>query len=163
MKTIKLTQGYEAMVDDEDFEFLNQWKWHALKFKCGIVYAVRTSNAFERKKGFPKNIYLHRYLLDYPKNFHVDHVDNNSLNNVRNNLRLVTQSQNQQNAKLSAKSTSKYKGVHYHKKDKRYRACIGFNRRKIQIGNFLTAIEAAKAYNEAAVKYFGSYARLNLV
>ena len=163
MKIIKLTKGYETMVDDEDFEFLNQWKWHALKFKGGIVYATRTSNTFERQKGFPKNIYLHRCLLNYPKNFHIDHVDNNGLNNTRVNLRLVTHSQNQQNAKLSVKSTSKYKGVYYHKKNKRYAARIGFNHRQIHLGNFLTAIEAAKTYNKAAVKYFGSYARLNLV
>jgi len=98
MRTIKLTQGKFAIVDDCDFEWLNQWKWH---YSAGYVVS---------KMG-GKNIYLHRFILQTPPKMDTDHINHNKLDNRRKNLRVATRSQNKQNTLISRANKSGFKGV----------------------------------------------------
>ena len=136
MRTIKLSQGFEAMVDDEDFEELNKFKWQVNKYKHSN-YAIRFSNEKE-------NIKMHREILNTPKGMQVDHIDGNGLNNVKGNLRIVTQRQNTQN-KHTLKS-SIYPGVSKNKPYKTWRATISINKKIKHIGCFNTELEAYNAY-----------------
>ncbi len=148
MKEIQLTRGKVALVDDEDFEYLNQWKWHALKGRC-TWYAVRS---------FPKGncIYMHRIL--FPGAVQVDHRAGSGLNNQRSsNLRPATGTQNQGNRGLDRDNRSGVKGVYWHKKSGKWMARVG----RVYVGIFENLTDAARAYNAAAQEHFGEFARLN--
>lgn len=147
MKQIPLTQGKFALVDDEDFEFLMQWKWH---FERG--YSCNKSE---------KKIYMHNLINKTPTKMQTDHIDGNKLNNTKENLRTCSASQNSMNSKKIILKTSKYKGVYFFKRDKNWAAKIMLDRKSIFLGHFSLEIDAAKAYNDAAIKYFGKFARLN--
>jgi len=158
MKLIPLTQGKFAMVDDEDYEYLSQFKWQATKSR-NTFYATRKTGAKPRQ-GFS----MHREILSSGKI--TDHKDGNGLNNQRSNLRNATLAQNCQNA---ARSSSKipFKGVDFPiRKDgrkwwTRYRATIDVEKRRIHLGYFKNPISAAMAYDAAALKYHGDFARTN--
>lgn len=153
-KQIPLTKGYFAIVDDDDYEWLNQWKWQYCKSrKTG--YAVRTIQRDGKKTG----IKMHRVLLDAPDELQVDHIDRNGLNNQRNNLRLATSLQNSRNSR-SRMGTSLYKGVCLYK-NRAWASQIRTSERILHLGYFPTQWEAAQAYNDAARKYFGEFAVLN--
>ena len=157
MRDIKLTQGKVALVDDADYDWLNQWKW-CLHNK---MYAVR--NVYS--DGKRRTIHMHRVILGItdPK-IKGDHKDGNGLNNQRANLRTATSVQNQQNQKRKNTSASKYKGVIFQKNCKRkWCSHIRDNGKRIYLGLFHTQEEAAKAYNEAAIKYHVEFARLNVI
>jgi len=156
MKEIVLTQGKVALVDDEDFEFLNQFKWYAHKQKY-TFYAVRNETNPDSKKR--KTIKMHRFLLRVtkPKTF-VDHKDHNGLNNQKHNLRESTHAQNQMNR--NCYEGFKYKGVSYIKLNK-WRARIKFNQKQIHLGYFTDEIQCAKAYDIKAKELFGEFANLN--
>lgn len=97
MKSINLTKGYSTLVDDEDYEFANSFKWHACVKGKNIkrCYAVRKQWLPKEKRY--KSIYLHRLLLDAPKGMDVDHISGDALDNRRSNLRVCTRSENLQN------------------------------------------------------------------
>lgn len=162
-KIIKLTKGYETIVDDEDFEKLNKYQWYVIK-KSNMHYAVR--NAI--RDGKRKTVHMHRLLMNLVTldghylnpDIILDHVDRNGLNNQKNNLRFANKSTNGMNRdKANKKCSSKHKGVSLNKN--RYHAYIKVNTKRINIGYFLTEKEAALAYNKAAIKYHGEFARLN--
>lgn len=157
MKQIPLTQGMFALVDDEDFEWLNQWKWYAKK-DSATYYAVRGSRN--------KTIRMHRLILGLTdKNIFADHIDHNGLNNQRSNLRKATHTQNLRNKQKTGKG-SKYLGVcRINNKggSTTYRAIISVNNTTIYLGAFRIEEDAARAYNEAAIKYSGEFANLNKV
>lgn len=162
MKTIQLTKGQLTLVDDEDFDYFNQWKWNA-QLIHGRLYACRTQ--WGLSGGKRKGIYLHRAVmrvLDI-KGIVVDHTDGNSLNNQKKNLRLCTPSQNCTNRKSGAGSSSKYLGVSWVTSRKRWSAYIKKNYKNIFIGHFFDEQEAARAYDEAAIKYHGEFANLNFI
>lgn len=159
MKKIKLTKGKYALVDNDDFEFLNQWKW---QFNVK-GYAERT----EKKKGKKKRYYsMHRVLLAVTRGYEVDHINGNGIDNRRKNLRVCTHRENIRNQKLSRASTTGYKGVSVDKS--RFRAYLSIRgsdgkSKQYHLGNFKTAEEAAVAYNNEAVKRFGEFANVNKV
>lgn len=158
MKEIQLTQGKVALVDDADLIYLNQWKWYASKVK-NVYYAKR--NSYEN--GVNKNIKMHRQILNIldAKGIEGEHKDGNGLNNQRSNLRIATRSQNNANIPSRDKSSSKYKGVTYCKRDGNWEATITKNRVKTYLGRFEIETDAALAYNKKAVEVHGEFARLN--
>lgn len=160
MKLIALTRGFSAIVDDEDFEYLNQWKWHCLfQAKGKHIYAKRTVS--EPKKHCLR---MHRIIMNCPKNMIVDHINGNTLDNRKENLRICTKNQNNMNISKREKTINKYKGVTKNKARHRpFYAVIGVNKKRIYLGSFYTEIQAAVAYNEAAIKYHGEFAKLNKI
>ena len=163
MKEIKLTQGKVAMVDDADFEWLNQWRWH-VTYQRGCWYARR--NVFDSKKQIYTSIGMHQMILEVPFGMEVDHQNHNGIDNQRCNLRTATRGENQHNQNMQArKKTSKYKGVHFDKQYGLWRAHIKFEGRVIHIGRFDNEIQAALAYynNSKAKELFGSFAYINKV
>lgn len=165
MKEIKLTQGKVALVDDSDFEWLNQWKWYAHKHR--YTFYARRSVIIDGKK---ITIRMHREILGITgTNVLGDHKDHNGLNNQRSNLRTATVSQNNRNVKSHENTSSKYLGVHFVRrvtKGKTYEywvARINNNRKRKTMGCFKTEDEAAVAYNKAAIEVHGEFANLNEV
>lgn len=156
VKEIPLTKGYIALVDDEDYEYINQWKWGVNENK-GVVYAQRTIVVNGRKT----TTTMHRNILNVLPGFEVDHKDHCGINNVRSNLRVASRRQNNINQRLRKDNKSGYKGVHYIKRDKAWVGAICIFEKRICLGYFKSAEEAAKAYDEAALKYFGEFAYLN--
>lgn len=152
MKTIDLNKGYVALVDDSDYENLAQYKWYACEYN-GALYAT----SFNIQKG--RGIYMHRFILNAPKGTKTDHIDGNGLNNQRYNLRLATASQNAQNRKGWAVRKMPYKGIY--KKGNRWVAQCGHGGRNNKSKAFATPEEAARAYDEMAIRFFGQFAKLN--
>lgn len=147
MKTIQLTQGLEAIVDESDYEYLNQFKWHAVKNR-NCVYAKRDSRG--------KHISMHWDIMRYMPMLHADHINGNGLDNRRKNLRLATIAQNAMNRGVQKNNKLGVKGVFLVKSGK-YRAMIKKNGKNISLGYFSTLKEASDAYNSAAQSLFGPY------
>ena len=157
MKEIPLTQGKVALVDDDDFEWLSQFKWYAVKFGR-TFYAVRQA---PRVNGKQRTIWMHREVLGLkPGDPRVDHRDGDGLNNQRMNLREATHRQNMMNSR-GRSGSSRFKGVDWDKRAKKWRARISVNGKKKHLGYFIDEEEAARAYDEKAKKIFGEFARVN--
>lgn len=157
MKEIKLTQGKVALVDDEDYEWLNQCKWLAQRNR-NTYYARRYIN---RINGKENKIYMHREILNVPKGKEIDHQDHNGLNCQRSNIRIATNSQNGANRKASGKS--KYLGVSFSIRRKRQyiRSQIKTNGGVIHLGICKTEEQAARRYDAAARFFHKEFANLN--
>lgn len=155
MRTIPLTQGQVALVDDEDYEWLNQWNWYAIK-NGNTFYAARTSPSPS-----PFVILMHHEIIGKPEpGLQTDHIDGNGFSNQKSNLRMVTKSQNQMNQHHTTGS-SRFKGVGWNSRDNKWQAHIRIDGKSKHLGYFVLEEDAARAYDNAAVKYFGEYARLN--
>lgn len=155
MKTIPLTKGYEAIVDDADYDFLMQWKWHALVSGRG-VYAERC----ERPKGQKvSHIMMHRVINKTPDGMDTDHDNGNTLDNRRHNLRSATRAQNMWNRKPNSKGASKYKGVAWHKQHRKWIVAIQHNKKRLFVGLFTNEQEAATAYANKAAELRGEFHR----
>lgn len=158
MKTIPLTKGKEAVVDDEDYDYLMQWEWH---FAAGKYAASDTRNA-SRTVGAYR--YMHELVLQragFSPTVEVDHDDGDGLNNQRLNLRESTHSQNLANRGPQLNNTSGYKGVTWDKARGKWQASIKVRGQRLNLGRFEMKIDAARAYNEAALQHFGEFAYLN--
>jgi hypothetical protein len=152
MRKLLLSQGKFALVDNEDYLFLNQWKWY---FNQG--YARRNS---KRIKGEKRNgIFLQNVVITKEKNQEIDHINGNTLDNRKINLRICSHFQNSKNRKKQINNTSGYKGVT--KDHKKWMAQILINYKRKYLGRFNTKKEAALAYNKAAKFYHGEFASLN--
>jgi len=162
MKKIKLTQGKYTIVDDEDYDWLNQWKWYAKKYRNNTFYACRWSL---KKNGKRCHIRMHRLVLGLgiEDSRQCDHHDHDALNNRRCNLRACSNAQNQYNQKKRTIGTSKYKGVSYHKGARKWSARIQANKSRCFLGLFETEDNAAIAYNKMANVLHGEFAFLNKV
>ncbi len=158
MKKIPLTQGKFALVDDEDFEELRGYKWHAAKNKYGGFMATRSCICPLVKQ--IKTIHMHRQIISCPKSKQVDHVNHETLDNRRGNLRECTNQQNAMNRIPYKNNSSRYKGV-YKYSEKRWQASIRGNSKKIHLGYFVNELDAAKEYDKAAKELFGEFAFLN--
>jgi hypothetical protein len=156
MKMLKLSSGRETILDDEDYEKLSKYKWHECK-----GYATRTYWVKENGKRKLKRDFIAREIMGNPKGMHVDHINGNTLDNRKENLRIVTLQQNSWNQSKKKKGASKYKGVT--KNGNRWRARIRVDDKLIHLGYFGTQEEAALEYNKAASFYYGEFARLNEV
>jgi len=157
MKKIKLTQGEFALVDDEDFEELNKYKWFAhWDVRMKGFYAHRSI----RNNGKKDVIIMHRIILGLKKGdgLHGDHINHNTLDNRRKNLRICTPSENGMNKSISKLNTSGFKGVSWCSERKKWTARIGINCKSITLGRFETKEEAYRAYCRACVKYHGEHA-----
>jgi hypothetical protein len=149
-----LSGGKYTVVDVEDYPKLAQYDWQLYESKSKNLYAVRFDNG--------NFIKMHRVIMNAPLGKIVDHKYGDGLNNRKVNLRIVTKAQNQLNRrKTTAKTTSKYKGVHFDKCKNKYRVAISCNYKRTFLGYFVNEIDAAKAYDEAAKKYHGEFAVLN--
>lgn len=159
MKEITLTNGYIVAIDDNDFDWLNQWSWRGNKQTNGDVYA-ETDNYVGGKRIIVK---MHRLIIGVTDSkVLVDHVDGNGLNNQRNNLRPCTKSQNGMNRGTIRKNRlSKFKGVQWHKKGKKWVSEIVANKKKTYLGLFINEEDAAKAYDVKAKELHGEFANLN--
>lgn len=155
-KEIQLTKGKIALVDDEDFEYLNQWGW----CYSAVGYAIR--NDYSGR--VHKMVYMHRQVMKDPYNLlktQIDHIDRNMLNNQKSNLRFCSPSQNGSNKTQQRNNTSGYKGVSYDKSRDSWDARIQVNGKPIRLGRFATAKLAAIAYDKEAIKHLGDLAYLN--
>lgn len=159
VKKIALSQGRYALVDESDFIEINKYKWH---FAGG--YARRNIKLANGKRRME---FMHRVIANTSSEKFTDHIDGDTLNNQKCNLRNVEKAQNAMNARKKADASSKYKGVSFFKREKdkvgKWTSKIQVNKNTILLGYFKSEIEAALAYNQAAIKNFGEYAVLNEV
>jgi hypothetical protein len=147
MKEIILSSGNITLVSDEDYQYLNHWSWYLVKPKNSkTVYAARTNDK--------EHLYIHHEVLKrigiyIPKGWETDHIDRNGLNNIRENLRVVTKSINSLNRNLHPKNTTGYKGVRYRKTDGLYEAYITVKKEHYWLGTYTTIEEAIQARKNA--------------
>jgi hypothetical protein len=156
---IDLPHGLRTLVSDEDFARFGHLKWHAVRRADGTVYAGRKNPATKGK------LYLHRAITGARKGLTVDHINGDGLDNRRENLRVCTLRKNLWNTrKARTASTSRFKGVSYESAKGKWKAAIrGQDGKNVTLGRFDDEEDAARAYNEAARRLRGEYARLNLV
>jgi hypothetical protein len=166
MKEILLSRGKVTLVDDKDYEWLNRWKWYCHKRrKPDEFYAARQEKINDKKQ----TILMHRVILGLTDRLiQGDHRNGDGLNNQRYNLRKCNNRQNAGNSKVDvrkkANSTSCYKGVFLNKtRPSPWIAQISIYGKSTHLGAFKVEIDAAKAYNEAAIKHFGEFAQVNII
>lgn len=156
MKSVKLViNNCEVLIDKEDLTKISTKRWRLKKYHKNEKYRVVS---VERPA-----IYMHRLIMDFPKNYQVDHINGNSLDNRKENLRICSIAENTKNREKYSTNSSGYKGVYFSKKNKKWISNIHFNYKTYYLGSFADKNEAAKAYNDAAIKYFGEFANLNII
>lgn len=153
-KKIALPRGRFALVDDQDFERLSQYKWYYVG-----KYAARKGC---KALGEKNTIYMHREVLQTPDGLETDHVNGDGLDNRRENLRACTASENQRNRSVRVDSWSGFKGVQWSPKKNRWSVRITHNRRRLFVGDYDNLLDAARAYDTAAKDLFGDFRRDNL-
>jgi len=154
MKLIKLTRGKQTIVDDEDYDELNKYKWQAL-YNNNNYYAVRTVG--EKGNTLRKQCRMHHVIIGTPLGMETDHINGNGLDNRKANLRVCTHMENGRNRRIS--KGKRFKGIHKHGNG--FRVKLKINKKNRFFGTYPTEREAAWLYNKLAVMYFGKFARLN--
>jgi len=158
MKEIPLTQGQVALVDDEDYERVTQFKWHAY-YNKGVrgFYALHNLRIGCRHT----TIYMHRFITNAQPNEKVDHWNHNTLDNQKHNIRRCTDLQSVANRRSYVNTSSPYKGVWWDRKHKKWAVQITRNRKTLSLGYFTDPKKAALAYDAKAKELFGEFAYLN--
>lgn len=152
---IRCSSGKYALIDPEDYEYLSKFNWN------DYTGYPRT---FRRRKSENNKLIgtsMHALILKAPKGLAIDHINGNTLDNRKKNLRIVTSQQNGCNRKLGSNNTTGYKGVTYHKRDRLYQSSIKIKGKRQYLGWFKTAEEAANAYNKASKILHGEFGRIN--
>ena len=155
---IPLSQDKFAIVDEEDFERVNKYKWHLTTSDNKNFYAKKTFWV----NGRGKDIKLHRFILRFKigQSFPaIDHINFNGLDNRKINLRIATSTQNSQHSRRLSKHG--YKGIYQN--HNKWAARIKVNKKQIRKFQFDTPKQAAEWYNKMAIKYFGEFAKLNSI
>jgi len=155
MKEIPLTKGYVAIVDDEDYQPLSKYSWIA-HVNGGHVCAIRSTHV----NGKSVNLRMHRVIMNAPRELEIDHVNGDPLDNRKSNLRLCTHQQNCHNFR-KYKGKSRYKGVYPIKGSIKWGSQLRCGDTCYTLGRFMAEEEAAHAYDTAARKHFGEFARCN--
>lgn len=158
MKRIPLTQGKFSIIDDEDYNELNKYKWFAQN--TGNSWRAGRNTARD-KNGKQKRIFMSRFIMNCPKGLQVDHLNHNTLDNRRLNLRVCTLQENHWNEKKRRYCKSQYKGIYKGAGRKKWQAAIKINGKRIILGYFYDEIEAAMAYDRNAEELFGEFACIN--
>lgn len=159
MAFIEISRGKQVIVDDDMFDELNNHKWYCVPNKDNTnFYAVRNITVGIKKQ---KRIWMHRQIFGNVDAKDVDHINNNGLDNRKENLRQASRSQNNCNSFGHNNASSKYNGVCWDKIHNKWRAQITIDKRCHYIGRFVSEESAAMAYDKAAVKSFGEFARTN--
>lgn len=154
MKYILLTQGRIAIVCDCHYDLVKSYKWHTHKARSAY-YAICNIKV----QGRPVRLRMHNIINGTPKGFQTDHRDGNTLNNQCGNLRIATQAQNQQNRSMYKNNRSGFKGVHWSTSAGKWIAKIGYDSKCHILGYFDDKERAAAAYQDAALKHHGKFAR----
>lgn len=155
-REIPLTRGLVALVDDEDFEWLSQWRWTSISGP-NVSYARRRFRSAGRRVIVP----MHRAIMDAPAGTFVDHINGDGLDNRRANLRLSSNSENQRNRGPSKLNRTGFKGVCLDSERGCFRVFIQVENISVSLGRFDCPAEAARAYDAAARRLHGAFARLN--
>jgi len=154
VKQIPLSQGKFTLVDDSEYEELSKHKWYANR-GGKTFYAARTTPLLNGKR---KTLFMHRVILNTPRDKQGDHIDGNGLNNQRANLRNCTKDENNRNRHgLDANNTSGYRGVSWDKGTGKFRAFIKIKGLAVHLGSFTTAAEASGVFDQAAKKHYGEF------
>jgi len=165
-KTGKVHQGkYIALVDDEIYDFLNQWNWTvAVRKNSKTQYVYRKD--YSKGKRNPQTIYIHQVICDFfeikiPEGFEIDHIDRNGLNNQKNNFRIANTTEQGANNGIRKNNTSGFIGVSWNKDKNQWSSYIKVNKKKIHLGYHNTVEEAARVRDIKAKELFGNFAILN--
>jgi hypothetical protein len=159
MKQLRLQNGSVALVDDEDYEELSKFKWYAdQRSRSCYIRRLERNNTPEGPR--QRCVYLHRQIMQPPPGMDVDHINSDATDNRRENLRICTRSQNNQNARRRVDSNQSYKGVWITQNGK-YASRIYDGGKKVHIGVYDNEVSAAEAYDRKAKELFGAYAKLN--
>ncbi len=165
MKEIELTRGFVTKVDNEDFEWLNQWNWYVNtppNHYSSYVHRQVRDPILKNKRGYAKQvlILMHRQIMNVPKGQHVDHIDGDGLNNQRINLRTCSHPENLWNQRKRTNNYSSiYKGVTRNKN--KWSVVLMVNGVWHNLGVFACEKAAAKEYDKLAKLVFGEFALLN--
>lgn len=149
-REVPLSKGFVALIDDEDFDLVTQYRWH---YKRGYATATPTHRG--------PTIFMHRLISGARADVEVDHRNLNGLDNQRSNLRHATAAQQSMNRSKFRNCVSLFKGVVWEKSRQKWRAKITFNRKCLHLGRFDNEEDAARAYDMAAIRLFGEFAFTN--
>jgi len=141
---------FNVLIDGEDYERVKQYSWSINTPMRGRLY-VRSSH----------HVLLHRFIMDAPEGKEVDHINGNLLDNRKKNLRVCERCDNVKNRATNKNSSSGFRGVYWDAETCKWCAAISFNKTRRKLGRYETKEQAARAYNNAAKKYHGEFARLN--
>ncbi len=155
LRLIPLTQGQFAIVDIDDLKELSKYKWCISKSDGGYLTAIRSEHSTK--------IRMHREIMQTPDGMDTDHINHNTLDNRRCNLRICTRSQNNHNRLRAKNKSSRYKGVAWHQPSNKWIVQISKDRKPYYLGLHKNEKDAAKIYNKAASELHGEFANLNVL